>query len=406
MAEKPNKSIVETFELTKIFRDFWHKPKVVAVYHLSLNIHGGEVFGLLGPNGSGKSTTIKMLLGLLFPTSGRMAVFGRPVRDVKVKSRIGYLPEETNLYRFLDAEETLDFYGKIFNFTRKERQWRTDNLLELVGLSKEKKRPLSEYSKGMSRRIGIAQALINDPDLIILDEPTTGLDPLGRREVKNLILELKKRGKTILLSSHLLAEVEEVCDRIGVLFGGRLLADGAVDELLIRSDVTEITASGLDETTTNQILDFVSKTQSGKDVVVRKSRQTLETFFLDIVRKARKEKVSYSGVEAGTAAEGLSLVRPAMAMDQKKTKVLSRLTKQAKEEKLLPAARTPEQVAEIKAQAERKKAVLSDLTEAKRTAPEQSLEIEQAREKEQKARRKRKKIITSLTEEEKEKPSS
>ena len=144
MADKNQEYIVETFELTKVFRDFWQRPKVRAVDGLNLHIRRGEVFGMLGPNGSGKSTTIKMLLGLLFPTSGRVAVFGRPVRDVKVKSLIGYLPEETNLYSFLNAEETLDFYGRIFDFSAKERRWRVDNLLELVGLSAERHRPLSE----------------------------------------------------------------------------------------------------------------------------------------------------------------------------------------------------------------------------------------------------------------------
>ncbi len=406
MAEKPNENIVEMFELTKVFRDFWHKPKVVAVNRLTLGIRRGEVFGLLGPNGSGKSTAIKMILGLLFPTSGRVAVFGRPVRDLKVKSRIGYLPEETNLYRFLNAEETLDFYGQIFNFSRKERQWRIDNLLELVGLSKERKRPLSEYSKGMSRRIGIAQALINDPDLIIFDEPTTGLDPIGRREVKNLIIELKKRGKTIMLSSHLLAEVEEVCDRIGVLFGGKLLGEGMVNELLTMSDVTEITAPGLDEATADRILDFVSKAQPGKEkeIVVRKSRQTLETFFLNVVRQAREKEVSYSGVEAGISAEDLHLARPAMAGDRKKRRVLSLLTKEPKEEEQLLPTKAPEHVAEIRAQVEKKKAVLSDLMKEKKAAPEESAKLEQARQKEQETERKRKKIIGSLTRKKKETP--
>ena len=406
MAEKPNENIVEMFELTKVFRDFWHKPKVVAVNRLTLGIRRGEVFGLLGPNGSGKSTAIKMILGLLFPTSGRVAVFGRPVRDLKVKSRIGYLPEETNLYRFLNAEETLDFYGQIFNFSRKERQWRIDNLLELVGLSKERKRPLSEYSKGMSRRIGIAQALINDPDLIIFDEPTTGLDPIGRREVKNLIIELKKRGKTIMLSSHLLAEVEEVCDRIGVLFGGKLLGEGMVNELLTMSDVTEITAPGLDEATADRILDFVSKAQPGKEkeIVVRKSRQTLETFFLNVVRQAREKEVSYSGVEAGISAEDLHLARPAMAGDRKKRRVLSLLTKEPKEEVQLLPTKAPEHVAEIRAQVEKKKAVLSDLMKEKKAAPEESAKLEQARQKEQETERKRKKIIGSLTRKKKETP--
>jgi len=405
VAKAPEEKIVEIFELTKIFRDFWHKPKVVAVDRLTLSIRRGEVFGLLGPNGSGKSTTIKILLGLLFPTSGKVSVFGRPVRDVKVKSRIGYLPEETNLYRFLDAEETLDFYGRIFNFTSKERRWRIDNLLELVGLSKERKRPLSEYSKGMSRRIGIAQALINDPDLIIMDEPTTGLDPIGRREVKNLILELKKRGKTVLLSNHLLAEVEEVCDRIGVLFGGKLLAEGSVKNLLTRSDLTQITVPALEQATTEKILSFISQSQSDKDVIVQSSRQSLETFFLNVVQKARDEKLAFSGAEAGISAEGLMRAGPTLEKGQIESGVISKLMKRPVKEKGVQPEAAPEQVAEIKEQIERKKTILSKLTEDKKPVPEETPELKQKRQMVKEAQLKRKKIIDRLSKKE-DTPSS
>ena len=214
--------IVQCVGLTKTFKDFWRRPNVWAVRDLNLDIHPGEIFGLLGPNGSGKSTTIKVLLGLLYPTRGRVTIFGLPPTDVSIKGRIGYLPEESYLYAFLNARETLDFYGRLFRLPRAERRRRAEKLLEMVGLSREAGRRMGEYSKGMARRIGLATALINDPDLLILDEPTTGLDPIGTREIKNLILDLKRRGKTVLLSSHLLADVEDVCDRIAILYGGRL----------------------------------------------------------------------------------------------------------------------------------------------------------------------------------------
>ena len=171
--------VVETIGLTKIFKDFWHREKVRAVDDLNLQLQQGEVFGLLGPNGSGKSTTIKLLLGLLFPTKGLATVFGQSPRSLQVKRRIGFLPEETYLYPYLSAEETLDFYGRVFEIPRAERRRRIDALIRMVGLTGASKRPLGEYSKGMARRIGIAQALVGDPDLVLLDEATTGLDPIG-----------------------------------------------------------------------------------------------------------------------------------------------------------------------------------------------------------------------------------
>jgi ABC-2 type transport system ATP-binding protein len=209
--------IIETRGLSKIYRDFWGRQKVRALKGLDLTVRRGEIFGLLGPNGSGKTTTIKLLLGLLFPTTGQALMFGKPATDVSKNERIGYLPEESYLYKFLNAEETLDFYGRLFNLPKAVRRERTQKLLELVRVTTAKKRRLREYSKGMTRRIGLAQALINDPELIILDEPTTGLDPIGCREMKDLILDLKRQGKTVLMCSHLLADVQDVCDRIAVL---------------------------------------------------------------------------------------------------------------------------------------------------------------------------------------------
>ena len=191
MAEE-RQVVVETVQLTKLFRDFWMRPKVKALDRVEFQVFRGEIFGLLGPNGSGKSTLLKILLGLLFPTQGRAAVFGRDPRNLAIKDRIGFMPEESYLYRYLNAEETLDFYGRLFNLPAAERRHRVELLLEMVGLTHQRKRPIVEYSKGMARRIGLAQALINDPDLIFLDEPTTGLDPTGTREIKDLILELRR----------------------------------------------------------------------------------------------------------------------------------------------------------------------------------------------------------------------
>ena len=237
--------IVETRSLTKVYRDFWGRQKVRALKALDLEVRRGEIFGLLGPNGSGKTTTIKLILGLLFPTSGQALVFGRDATDVTKNQRIGYLPEESYLYRFLNAEETLDFYGRLFNIPRAVRRQRVADLIEMVGLDWAKRRQLKEYSKGMTRRIGLAQALINDPELIVLDEPTTGLDPIGTREMKDLILKLRDEGKTVLMCSHLLADVQDVCDRVAILYQGELKEMGRVDSLLKVRDVTEIRAAGL-----------------------------------------------------------------------------------------------------------------------------------------------------------------
>src|SRR5437867_3132537 len=237
--------IVETRKLTKVYRDFWGRQKKVALNALNLQIYKGEVFGLLGPNGSGKTTTIKLLLGLLFPTDGEAFVFGKPASDVKKNERVGYLPEESYLYRFLNAEETLDFYGRLFDMPADRRNERAQQLIELVGLKRDRKRILKEYSKGMRQRIGLAQALINDPELVILDEPTSGLDPLGTRWMKDLILELRKRGKTVILCSHRLDDVQDVCDRIAILYDGELQELGEVAVLLQDEARMELRADGV-----------------------------------------------------------------------------------------------------------------------------------------------------------------
>jgi ABC-2 type transport system ATP-binding protein len=275
--------IVETRNLTKVYRDFWGRQKVRALKALDLEIRRGEIFGLLGPNGSGKTTTIKLLLGLLFPTSGQALVFGRDATDVSKNERLGYLPEESYLYRFLNAEETLDFYGRLFNMPAAVRKKRAAELITLVGLNKDKRRQLKEYSKGMARRIGLAQALINDPELILLDEPTSGLDPIGTREIKDLILRLKSQGKTVLMSSHLLADVQDVCDRIAILHLGELKELGRVDSLLKVRDETEIRAKGLSVEAQAEIRAVIERHQ-GSVVSMDNPTTTLEDLFLTIVR--------------------------------------------------------------------------------------------------------------------------
>ncbi|MHC4141435.1 MAG: ABC transporter ATP-binding protein [Planctomycetota bacterium] len=296
-----NQVIVEAVGLTKVFRDFWMRTKARAVDDVDFEIRAHEIFGLLGPNGSGKSTIIKIILGLLHKTKGRLSVFGRQPSDVAIKKRIGFLPEESYLYQFLNPRETLDYYGKLFGIERRTRRRRTDELLEMVGLSHVAHRPLGEFSKGMTRRIGLAQALINDPDFLILDEPTSGLDPIGTRQVKDLILELGKRGKTILLSSHLLADVEDVCDRMVMLYAGRIRAHGTVDDLLRDTERTVIETARLNADTISQIERVIEQTEGKGIDRVEAPRQRLEQFFMELVEKARQEQIETAGVVHGGA---------------------------------------------------------------------------------------------------------
>ena len=283
--------VIETDGLSKVYKDFWGRPRVKALNSLNLTIEQGEIFGLLGPNGSGKTTTTKLLLGLIFPTAGRALVLGKPAGDVATKARIGFLPEESYLYRFLDAEETLDFYGRLFKIPRKQRKKKIDELIEMVGLKDARKRPLKEYSKGMARRIGLAQALINDPDLIFLDEPTSGLDPIGTRDVKNLIIDLGKRGKTVLLCSHLLADVEEVCDRIALLVRGNLRKLGDVKELLADKDALQFTVKNPSPDARQRVEKLIAE-MGGTLEGVENPVETLEDLFLEVVRQDDAEKKS------------------------------------------------------------------------------------------------------------------
>lgn len=275
--------VIETRALSKVYRDFWGRQKVRALKALDLEVRRGEIFGLLGPNGSGKSTTMKLLLGLLFPTSGSALVLGKPATDVSKNERIGYLPEESYLYKFLNAEETLDFYARLFDIPPQVRKERIDQLLEAVKLTRAKKRQLKEYSKGMTRRVGLAQALINDPDLILLDEPTSGLDPIGVREMKDMILHLKEQGKTVVMCSHLLADVQDICDRIAILHQGELKELGRVSDLITVADETEIRARGLSDACKQEIREVIQRHQ-GEVLQIANPSTTLEELFLDIVR--------------------------------------------------------------------------------------------------------------------------
>jgi ABC-2 type transport system ATP-binding protein len=277
-----NDVVIETRNLSKTYRDFWGRQKVRALKPLDLEVRRGEIFGLLGPNGSGKSTTIKLILGLLFPTTGDALVFGKKASDVTKNEKIGYLPEESYLYKFLNAEETLDFYGRLFDMPADLRQARVNELIHMMDLDRAKHRQLKEYSKGMTRRIGLAQALINDPELIVLDEPTTGLDPIGSRQMKDLILRLRDQGKTVLMCSHLLADVQDVCDRIAILHQGELKELGRVDTLLKVQSVTQIRAEGLTPACEADIRAAIEKHQ-GKLLSMENPTTTLEELFLNIV---------------------------------------------------------------------------------------------------------------------------
>jgi len=320
---KSEEVVVSVRGLTKIFKDFWNRPKARAVDNVDFDVRRGEVFGLLGPNGSGKSTTVKLLLGLLYPTKGHIEVFGHSPRHVQTKSRIGYLPEESYLYRYLNSRETLDFFGNLFHLAPDERKNRIEQLLEMVGLSQVHMRSVGEFSKGMQRRIGLAQALINDPDLVILDEPTSGLDPIGCREVKDLILALARRGKTVILSSHLLSDVEDVCDRVVIYYGGKIQAMGTLRDLLATPDTICITTPALPRETMEHVLGIIRKDVAGDKVRIDTPTQNLESYFLDVVQKARRIAAETSG--ATTGARVAAYLRAGIEERPPAEKILERL---------------------------------------------------------------------------------
>jgi ABC-2 type transport system ATP-binding protein len=341
-ANGERENVVAVRGLTKVFKDFWGRPKARAVDNVDFEVKRGEVFGLLGPNGSGKSTTVKMLLGLLYPTKGHIEVFGKSPRDVQTKQRIGYLPEESYLYRYLDSEETLDFFGNLFSIDSKDRQNRAEQLIEMVGLNAARTRTVGEFSKGMQRRIGLAQALINDPDLIILDEPTSGLDPIGCREIKDLIIALAKRGKTIILSSHLLADVEDVCDRVVIYYGGKIQALGTLKELLSERDTLRITTPMLSREATEKVLATIRADIGNAEVRVDNPTQNLESYFLDVVRRAREASAETSGATSGHRVAAYLRGDDAGPAADATAKVLERLTA-TKPKEPAPAAVAPEQ---------------------------------------------------------------
>lgn len=281
-----HETVIEVDNLSKTFRDFWRRPKARAVQDISFDVRRGEIFGLLGPNGSGKSTTMKLLLGLLHPSHGTISILGHSPRDVKTKARIGYLPEESYIYPYLSAEETLRFYGRLFNLPRGVREERIAQLLEMIGLQHVRRRAVGEFSKGMMRRIGLAQALINDPDLVLLDEPTSGLDPLGCRQMKDLILGLAKRGKSVILSSHLLADVEDLCDRIAILYAGKIRASGTVRQLLETDSGHRLALPELPPDQLQELLRLLRE-KLGSEPECTKPRINLETFFLQVIEQAR-----------------------------------------------------------------------------------------------------------------------
>jgi ABC-2 type transport system ATP-binding protein len=238
--------VIRTEALTKVYRPPFAREGKTALDHLSIEVRRGEIFGLVGPNGSGKTTTLKLLLGLIKPTSGNIAIFGRGPRDVAVKKRIGFLPDGPYFYDHLNSYEVLDFYGKLFGYSAEERKARIPQLLDTVALNpKDRQRVIRTYSKGMVQRVGLAQALINNPELLFLDEPTTGLDPIGARSMKDAILRQRDEGKTVLLCSHLLADVQAICDRVAILSEGKLVKYGTVPELVGPSQSFEIHAANL-----------------------------------------------------------------------------------------------------------------------------------------------------------------
>ncbi|MCE9609802.1 MAG: ABC transporter ATP-binding protein [Chthoniobacter sp.] len=268
-------------KLTKIYPIPFKREKVTAVRELSLTVEPGQVYGLLGPNGSGKSTTMKIVLGLVAPTAGRTEIFGRDSRTVESREDVGFLPENPYFYKFLTGAETLAFYGKLCGLGGARLRERTRELLALVGLENAADRRLGGYSKGMLQRIGLAQAMVQEPRLLVLDEPTAGVDPAGSREIRDLILDFKKRGITVLLCSHLLEQVQEICDRIGILHQGVLVREGQLDELISIENQTEMILENPTPELLAEIRAMVGRSK-GRVVEEGRPKRTLERYFLEV----------------------------------------------------------------------------------------------------------------------------
>ena len=277
--------------LTKVFHVPFHRKAIVAVRDLNLRVGPGEVYGLLGPNGSGKSTTLKIILGLVSPTHGRTKIFGRDSSLVESREAVGFLPENPYFYRFLTGEETLRFFGKLCRLNGSRLNDRVRELLELVGLTNARDQRLSTYSKGMLQRIGLAQALVNEPKLVVLDEPTAGVDPAGSRAIRNIIADLRQRGITVLLSSHLLTQVQEICDRVGILARGVLVREGQLEELIAIENRTELVLENASDALMKEI-EKLAANSNAKLVERRRSTTTLERLFLDATKGNDETRMS------------------------------------------------------------------------------------------------------------------
>ena len=271
--------------LTKVFPVPFRRKSITAVRDLNLRVEAGEVYGLLGPNGSGKSTTLKIILGLAWPTRGRTEIFGRDSSLVESRQAVGFLPENPYFYKFLTGEETLRFFGKLCRVNGSRLKSHVRELLELVGLTNARDQRLSTYSKGMLQRIGLAQALINEPKLVVLDEPTAGVDPAGSRDIRNLIVDLKQCGITVLLSSHLLTQVQEICDRVGILARGVLVREGRLEELIAIENRSELVLENASEALVKEI-EKLAANSNARLIDRRKSTTTLERLFLEATQES------------------------------------------------------------------------------------------------------------------------
>ncbi|MFT5469171.1 MAG: ABC-2 type transport system ATP-binding protein [Verrucomicrobiales bacterium] len=283
---KSSEPAVKVEHLTKVFRTQLARQKVLAVSDLSFEVGVGEVYGLIGPNGSGKSTTMKVILGLIQATSGATEVFGIDSGKVGSRRDVGFLPENPYFYKHLTGAETLKFYGKLCGLRGAELKERVPELLELVGLEDAAKRRVGGYSKGMLQRIGLAQALVHEPRLVVLDEPTAGVDPRGSRQIRDLVLELKSLGKSVILCSHLLEQVQEVCDRVGIMNKGRMVREGTLDELTTSEEKDELVIEGMDEKLREK-LEQLLKDGGAKIVASGRPRTTLEQLFLELTEEEK-----------------------------------------------------------------------------------------------------------------------
>jgi ABC-2 type transport system ATP-binding protein len=278
---------VQIDNLTKIFPVPLRRQRVTAVRNLSFEVRPGEVYGLLGPNGSGKSTTLKILLGLVTPNHGRAMIFGQDSRDYHSRRDVGFLPENPYFYKFLTAAETLRFYGKVCGMGGTLLNKRIDELIHLVGLEDARDRRIGGFSKGMLQRIGLAQALIQDPRLVVLDEPTAGVDPAGSHQIRDLILGLKKRGKTVLLTSHLLEQVQEICDRVGIMARGEMIREGALGDLVSVKNQTEFVIENATPEIRSQI-ELLLQNSPAKLLSTRQPQRSLESVFLELTATDHK----------------------------------------------------------------------------------------------------------------------